>query len=220
MSRLILLPGLAADERMWAGLGEVGIPLLTPRLPVPEAGESMTGYALRVARKAAVAEGDLIGGCSFGGLVAAEIARRRKVRALLLVAGALTSATMTPFARLLGNLPGLVPLSLLRRYFASNLNLRLFFGKAEPRLYQLARQMLADTPDPLLARGGRMAVGHFPVEPVSCPVFAIHGALDRVMAAPPVAGCRLLPDAGHGLPISHPVEVTGFLREAAAALSA
>ncbi|NIQ93702.1 MAG: hypothetical protein GWO11_05725, partial [Desulfuromonadales bacterium] len=80
--RLILLPGLAADERMYGGLGDIGVALLTPRLPAPRRGETMPEFARRVADELQIGESDLIGGCSFGSLVAAEIARQRPVGAL------------------------------------------------------------------------------------------------------------------------------------------
>ncbi len=213
MRRLVLLPGLAADERMWARLGPLGLPLVTPRLPAPAEGEAMASYGARVARELAIGPDDLLGGCSFGALVAAEIARSQPVRGLVLVAGALTSATVSLFARSLGFLPRLLPVHLVRRLFASDLNLRLFFGAAELELYDLARAMMADTPDDLLVRGGRLAVTHRTKVPVPCPLFAIHGARDRVMAPPIVPLLRVVHDAGHGLPMSHPEKVTAFLRE-------
>lgn len=210
--RLILLPGLAADERMYAGLGAVGVSLETPRLPAPDCTESMSAYARRIADDLGIGADDLIGGCSFGSLLAAEIARHRAVRALFLIAGALSSATIRWPARLLGGLPKAVPLPLLRRLFASEPNLRFFFGGAQKAYFPLARRMLDETPDALLHYGAALAVGYFPSEPVPCPVLAIHGGRDRIMAPPPVAHCRIIAGAGHGLAMSHADEVTQALR--------
>lgn len=217
--RLILFPGLAADERMYAGLGEIGVPLLTPRLPVPAVAEEMSAYARRVADSLEIGDDDLIGGCSFGSMVAAEIARQRPVSVLFLLAGAVDSSSISRPARSLERLAGILPLSWMRRFFASEANLRLFFGSDQREYFPLARRMLADTPDELLRQGARLVVGYFPDQPVPCPVAAIHGGRDRIMAPPPVENCRVIADAAHGLVMSHASEVTEMLREEVARIS-
>jgi len=219
MARLILWPGLAADERMYQRLGESGWQLETPRFPLPERGEVLPAFARRCADLLQVGPQDMVGGCSFGGMVAAEIARQRPVRGLVLLAGALDSATLPVSMRALGQLPKLLPLSWLRRFFASEFNLRRFFGEQDLEGYALAREMLATTPDPLLREGGRMAVSQKGRPVPAVPVFALHGAEDRVMAPPPVAQLQLVAGAGHGLVFSHAGTVTHFLRDLKGRLS-
>jgi len=213
MSRLILWPGLAADERMYRRLGECGWELVTPRLPIPKRGEAFTDYARRCAEGVSVDEEDVVGGCSFGSLVAGEIARQRPVRGLVLLAGALDSTAMPAAIRWLGSLPALFPMSWLRRYFASDMNLRLFFGEQDAEGYALAREMLADTADAMLDYGGRMAIRCKQQSLPDVPVFALHGREDRVMTPPPLAQCQIIAGAGHGLVFSHAGEVTHFLRD-------
>jgi len=219
MARLILWPGLAADERMYARLGDCGWELVTPRLPVPRADEDMPAYARRCAAELEVTSEDLVGGCSFGAMVATHIARQQAVKGLVLLAGALDSSTLATPARLLGKLPWLLPLSWLRRLFASDFNLQRFFGdQQDPEGYALARQMLETTPDDLLRFGGRMVVNQPTGVPPEGEVFAIHGAEDRVMGPPAIEDCRIVAGAGHGLVFSHAEEVTDFLRDLASRL--
>jgi len=213
VERLILWPGLAADERMYRRLGETGWQMETPRFPLPERGETLPALALRCAALLEVGPRDVVGGCSFGGMVAAEIARQRPVRALVLLAGALDSGTLPASVRGLGFLPRLLPLGWLRRFFASEFNLRRFFGEQDPEGYALAREMLADTPDALLRDGGRMAVSQWGRPAPAVPVFALHGAEDRVMGPPPVARLQVVAGAGHGLVFSHAGRVSDFLRD-------
>ena len=47
MARLILWPGLAADERMYQRLEGGGWQLETPCFPAPTPGESLAGFAAR-----------------------------------------------------------------------------------------------------------------------------------------------------------------------------
>jgi pimeloyl-ACP methyl ester carboxylesterase len=212
MSRMVLLPGLAADERMFLRFGKPEFPLYTPRLPIPVKGEDLPSYARRVADMLQIDASDIIGGASFGSLVASAIARERKVRALVLIGGALSSDALRPVpgARMLHWLPGGVLKPMLR----SDRALEIVFGPEDPEMKELARRMMADAPDALLLRGGRMMLDYRPPSAPTCPVFAIHGALDRVMSPPPVSGCRIIPEAGHGIAWTHAPAVGHFLREA------
>jgi pimeloyl-ACP methyl ester carboxylesterase len=171
----------------------------------------MTGYARRVAVTLGIEQNDIIGGASFGSMVASAIARQRQVRALVLTGGALDSATLRPVpgSRVLHWFPGRVLRPLLR----SDRMLEMVFGPDGLEGKELARRMLNDTSDAMLLRGGRMILDYRPDTAPLCPVFAIHGALDRVMSPPPVPGCRVLAEAGHGLPWTHALEVVQYLRE-------
>jgi hypothetical protein len=73
--------------------------------------------------------------------------------------------------------------------------------------------MIEATPAALLRRGARLASHYFPRIPPLAPVYAVHGSRDRLMRPPPVAHCRLIAGAGHGLALTHADSVTAFLRE-------
>lgn len=215
MSRLILLPGLGADERMFSNLGAAELPLVTPRHLVPVRGEDLPAYARRTAEHLGIGADDVVGGASFGSLVASAIARQRSVRALVLIGGALSAAGLrqVPGSRLIL----LLPVVLVRPLLRSERVLKLVFAPESAEMRQLAGKMLAEAPDDLLLYGGRMLCRYRTDEKVPCPVFAIHGGRDPVMNPPLAPGLRLLPEAGHGIAWTHGPEVGTFLREAWAA---
>ena len=71
---LILLPGLGADARMFSAIHS-GLPqLVTPPWIEPLRGESVAGYARRFAAVIDPGRPCFIGGTSFGGVVAQEVA--------------------------------------------------------------------------------------------------------------------------------------------------
>jgi pimeloyl-ACP methyl ester carboxylesterase len=212
MAQLHLLPGLGADARLFASLGELCIPIRSACLPVPAAHESMAAYALRVATQIDVRPDDWIGGSSFGALVAAEIVRHRPISGLILIGGALTSETVAPLAQWLAPLARFLPLRPFRSLISTRTGLTLLFGPHTDIDQRLLVEMLVATPDAMLRAGAHLATSHFPKQPVRCPVHAIHGSTDRLMR-PPLSGCRLVPNAGHALALTHPHEVTSFLRE-------
>jgi hypothetical protein len=212
-ARLVLLPGLGADERLFAGLGPLGLPVVAARLPVPHRHECFHAYALRVAAGLELRPEDWIGGASFGSLVAADIARRRPLAGLVLLGGGLSSATVIRPARALAAAARWLPLRPLRALLACPALLGAVFQPITPAARQQLVAMLAATPDDLLREGARLVSSYFPNIPPLCPVHAIHGRDDRLMRPPPVPACRLVNGAGHALVLTHAREVTGFLDE-------
>lgn len=211
MARLILFPGLGADERMFENLDGMGFPPVTPRHLVPEKGEILSNYAIRVANWLAIKGDDVVGGSSFGGMLASAIARQRTVRGLVLIGSAVDSAGMKGRGVALMRF---LPARLLRPLLNSDRLLDRVFAPESAEVRSLAQAMMRDAPEPLLLRGGRMMSAYRPDEKVPCPVFAIHGSQDPVMRPPPVEDCRLIPDAGHGIAWTHGSRVGAFLQHA------
>lgn len=217
--RMVLLPGLAADERMYARVrdalekipSDVPFELVTPRLLVPNSKEKMGEYARRTADELHVQADDIVGGTSFGSMVASAIAAQFPVKGLVLLSGALDSSALVHSSRLLNRIAPIIPFPLLQRALASDWFLRGIFGEACPTDIELARKMLLDTPEQTLRRGGILAVTCKLAEPLSVPVCALHGSDDRVLRPPEIDNCKLVPDAGHGMVVSHPQEVAEFL---------
>ena len=218
LRRLILLPGLAADERMYAGIGTLPVRLLTPRLLIPEHNEIMAEYARRHAEWLDIGADDLIGGCSFGSMVASEICRQRATRGLVLLSGALSSTTLVLSSRRLKCIADFIPFMLMRRVLVSSLFLHAVFGDADPAQIELGRVMINETPRDLLVSGGKLAANYYPIVPIECDVFSLHGALDRVLVAPDIQGGEVIDNAGHGMVVSHAEQVTEFLRRVIAAV--
>jgi pimeloyl-ACP methyl ester carboxylesterase len=210
--RLFLLPGLGADERLFAGIESLCLSVITPRLPVPQPNESMSSYSLRVAATLDLRPEDWIGGCSFGSIVAADIARRRQVKGLVLIGGALTPDTLVSAWQWLALLRPLLPVRGLRPLLSNHTVLSFGFGAVPEDVLKRLLEMFRDTPDAMLTEGARMLGDYRPAIPPLCPVHAIHGALDRIMRPPPVPDCHVLHDAGHALALTHPHEVSTFLR--------
>lgn len=213
MARLFLFPGLGADDRMFSGLDLPCADVVYARLPSPRTRETMTLYALRVAAGLGLRPEDWLGGSSFGSLVAADIARRRPVRGLVLIGGALSADAFVKPLHWLGALGRALPIHVLHSLLATQTALTLAFGTLSASHMRLLNDMMVATPNTLLREGARLAIGYRPTIPVLCPVHAIHGEHDRLMRPPPVADCLVVPYAGHALALTHLHEVRDFLRK-------
>jgi pimeloyl-ACP methyl ester carboxylesterase len=212
--RLILFPGLAADERMYQEVTEKGadlpVRLVTPRLLVPHKGETMPAYARRHAEWLLISEDDIVGGCSFGSMVAAEIARQQCCHALVSLSGCVSSDALVHHSERLRMVAGVLPYWLVRYFLTRTFFLTAVFGQAQPGEIALGRQMIKDAPEQLVRRGGELASQYVSTQPIKCRHYMLHGALDRVIRCPQGAHVTIVEDAGHGMVVSHPEQVVMF----------
>jgi pimeloyl-ACP methyl ester carboxylesterase len=209
---------LGANERMFENIDRSDLPLLTPRHLIPKRGEDLPAFARRTAETLNVGSDDVVGGSSFGSVVAAAISRRQPVSALVLLGGALDAAGLRP-------IPGQkwvekLPPFLLLPFLQSERAMQYIFAPEGPEVCRLAHEMLIEIPKDQILRGGRMLLSYRCGDPVRSPVFALHGALDPIMLPPPVANCQVLPEAGHALAWTHGAEVTALLRRVWAQVAA
>ncbi|MCX6997318.1 MAG: alpha/beta hydrolase [Kiritimatiellaeota bacterium] len=209
---LILLSGMGADERVFAGQCKAIPQLRVPKWITPAAGESIARYAERLAAHIDPGEPCFFGGASFGGFVALEMVRHLDVLACFLVGSARSAAEFPRTFRALRKMAfatGAIPFevaSLLSK--AALLSSGALTGKhAAALLAQMAES------DAAFLRWACRAVLEWdgPATPIRVPIFQIHGAQDLVLPAANTCADEIVAGAGHALSISHPQAVTDFL---------
>ncbi len=211
--RTIMLPGLGADARLFEPQR-----LVLPRLEVPPwlphvEGESLAAYARRMAPTIDAREPFYLGGASFGGMVALELARHVRPLAVLLIASCRSGQAIAPhlkyFARFASVFPerefevgqGLSPV------FASK------FGTLDPQHEQLLEEMFADS-SARFVRWGIAAITDWPGVPdVGVPVHHIHGSADEWIPLESVQPDQIIPGGGHLINITHADAVNAFIAE-------
>lgn len=206
---LILLPGLGADARMFSALHS-GLPqLVTPPWIEPLRGESVAGYARRFAAVIDPGRPFFIGGSSFGGVVAQEVAAvLPHVRACFVIGSTRSDKSkpwririlrpITPFTVIL---PWMSPL--LVRLLGSWLRL--------PTRGVMTQ--LADA-DAKFLRWGAQAILNWQPSPAvaGVRVCQIHGDHDRVFPIRLTNPDQIVAGAGHLIAITHPQPVVDYLR--------
>ena len=210
---LILLPGVRADRRLFreqiAAIDNVTVPDWIE----PEPGETLGSYAGRMARSVDPREPCFVGGASFGGMVALEMARHLQAKACFLI-GSIRSPDELPLrARMLRPVVWLLPtwsLPLLDGLARVALAVGGRFMRPATRS---ALQQFVDT-DARFMRWASLAILAWrrPPEPGSVPVFQIHGDRDRVLPHRLTRPNVLVRGAGHLLSMTFPDAVNEFLR--------
>jgi pimeloyl-ACP methyl ester carboxylesterase len=205
---IILLSGMAADERLFAAQAAAFPDLRVQPWVPPLPGESLGGYAARLAPLVDPGRPCLVGGASFGGVVALELAAHLPALGCILIGSVRSPAGLPWRWRLLRPIAGLGPDGLrVLAGLAARLG-RPFLGAGTVRrLRRLAR------PGAAFVRWAMCAGARWRPGPAArrVRVFHIHGEADRVL---PVALARpdvVVPGGSHALSLFSPAAVTAFV---------
>jgi pimeloyl-ACP methyl ester carboxylesterase len=206
---LLLLPGMTPDERIFSRLRSAVDGLQVATWLQPQRNESIRRYARRLADSFSDRNQPCyVGGVSFGGIVALELACLLPVRACFLISSITSPAELPPWmraARILGGcnldlaLRGAGHLSAAwprSRRSAATVRMSKWAGKSGAWHRWATAAVLRWRPHPAIA---------------SLKIHRIHGALDRTFPSRYIREATFVPTGGHVLPLTHPEAVTSFL---------
>jgi pimeloyl-ACP methyl ester carboxylesterase len=189
---LVLFPGMAADSRIFAPQRALPFPVLTPDWPPPEAGEDLPAYARRVATGIDWPARFVVGGVSFGGMVAAELAAATAAGAtepapmprpmgLILIASSLTGRSVPGTYRFVNALTRAVPDQFFSFGAGFSRQFLSVFGHLGDDDRTLMADMLRKTSVGDIRRWADMIMHWQGPGPIDCPRLWIHGDRDLVI---------------------------------------
>ncbi|MFQ3587166.1 MAG: alpha/beta hydrolase [Fimbriimonadaceae bacterium] len=217
---LVLLPGLGADSRLFSSQIAEFPAMLTPPWPGIDPGDSITDLARKLGEGLAGGGRMIVGGFSFGGMVALEMAAleslRDQVAGVVLLAGIQRpSAIADDFRAKAGQLRW-IPASALGfglKHLAGS------FAKDEP-ITAAQRDVLRQMASQINLRFFRWAVKQcadwtFDRRRVKVPVRHIHGRHDKIVP-PYEPDVDVWLDAGHLIQFTHAQQVNAEIARFAA----
>jgi pimeloyl-ACP methyl ester carboxylesterase len=210
--RVVLFSGMGGDKRMFAPIRAPGFELIAPDHVEPQAGESLAVFAERTAEAHGLGPDDVVGGVSFGGMLAAQISSRRKVAGVVLLASCHQPRRLQARYRAVEFFSRALPdLFLGLRSWPPLVRGR--FAPVDERNAELLIEMARGYPPALLRRFGRMIVEWQGVETFSCPMLSVHGADDRIIPLSCIDTQLVLPAAGHAISLTHPEPINAAIRD-------
>jgi pimeloyl-ACP methyl ester carboxylesterase len=205
-----MLSGMAADERLFEPQRARFPSLRVQPWIDPLPGESIRGYAARLARHADSGVPCIIGGASFGGIVALEMAAHLPAVACVLIGSVRSPVELSWKWRVMWPLGLIGPdrLATLAR-FAARCGRRFVSGGTVRRWQRLAR------PEAAFVRWAMCALTRWRPRPPNSrvPVFHIHGANDRTLPVELTRPDVVVPTGGHALTLFSPAAVNDFLAD-------
>ena len=201
--KTIILPGMAADSRMYAdpAYDKLSGVLFSDWLPY-KGEQSIPEVAARIIEEKNIQENYIVGGSSLGGIVAAEIANKIKVQKLILISSTLSPQYINPVLRTLSSLADIAPLQLVQT----------FAGKASLSLKNSLLEMFSKSEGSFIRTMCRAIFEWKGNVRPACEVCHIHGARDKVIYPPP-HGAEIIPDGGHLIAMTHSVSVSAYIEK-------
>ncbi len=209
----VLIPGLGVDHRYFANIID-----LLPDLQVLEfeelrAGETIEQYAERLRHQIQAHGPIVLGGVSFGGMLASIMCRQVNPVALVLMSSAPGPDGLRYSVRVFEWMTRFWPVTLLQwvRRLGSRALQRL--EPLPPDQVENFKAMFGQANLQHIRAGGRMIMNWRDPPPISCPRFHIHGSRDPLMSAAKVGATHIVRGAGHMMNLTHPEELRNFIRE-------
>ncbi len=221
-ARIVLFPGLGADPRMFDRQQRYfGDDLECPAWLQPEADEPFDDYARRWAGELLPAPGDtrplFLGGVSFGGMVAMQMAQHLRAKAVILIGSCRSTAAKPPRWQVARKIGDLIPRWLFgRRVLAAGGLWVSLLDHLDGPHRSLMMAMGADSdPDRIRWSGHACADWVFDENmiPGFPPVHQVHGRLDAIIPLHPGDPDTVIPDGRHLIPFSHPDTVNRYIMD-------
>ncbi len=214
--QLILLPGFAADNRLLEPQQRDFPQLIVPRWIPPRKKEPLADYAVRMAESVKLSRDVplVLGGVSFGGMLAYEMARHLRPDAVVLIASCRSRRGLRWLYRAGGPLWPLVPAWAWNAVKWVGSPTTRFSSRMDAGQRALLIGMLKDMDNGFLHWAVWAILGWKPVPLAGVRVHHIHGRRDLVIPARGVEADLWIPDGPHLINVTHPREVNAFIRRA------
>ncbi len=208
-SPLVLIPGLGADKRLFRHQKRAFKQALTPSWLLPQKYESLSHYAQRWSGHLKLKPGGYLIGVSFGGMLALEMAKWVKPKAVLLISSCRNPSAIPWYLRMSGHIPSWPLISkTLAKIFPKRSGR--FLGSKTKRQQDLLIQMLLETPDSFLRWTLHAILGWEGFKSDRLRVHHIHGECDHLIPVRNVEPDQCIRGGGHLINLTHSKEVNEF----------
>ena len=211
--RVVLLPGLGTDERLFVRQIEQFPDLIVPSWVAHRPDDTLAEYAARLAAPLASLTPFWVGGSSFGGMLALEIAKLLSTRGVILIGSARSRTAIAPSLRFAGSGIRHFPVFAFAaaRRIAPAIARVFFPGNPDARTIASASSPTVPSD---FVKWGLGAILDWPGVPdPGVPVHHIHGDADRVIALRRFQPDRIVHGAGHLLALTHGHAVNDYIGE-------
>lgn len=195
---IYVLPGMGADHGMFSAPSWQSIEgAKFVDWPEYRGETTIAAIADRVTEQAAIPDGATLIGTSLGGIVACEIARKRQLKTLVLIASAKQRQEVSGFLAALHPLACLAPIE--------------FVQAAAGKVPNEVTGMFARSQAPFIRAACRAIFDWQGLDESRISPVRIHGKRDHLIPLP--AKVDLILDGGHLIVMSHADECVSFLKE-------
>jgi len=215
----ILIPGLGTDHRYFANIVDLLPDHQIIRFEIPQRGESIEAYADRLRAQIETKSPIVLGGVSFGGMLASIMCRHVQPAALVLMSSATTPDFVHSSVRVFEWMSRVWPDTFTQWVRQLSSRPLRWLEPLPPEQVEYFKELIRDGDLRLVRGGGRMIMQWREAPEITCPKFHIHGSRDLLIPPAKTQPTDIVPGAGHLMNLTHPAAVRDFIREVQAKLA-
>lgn len=202
---------MGADERLFEAQRHHGLDFDVPVLTTPGRRDTLADYAARIRDQLRLTAPCVVGGVSFGGMLACELARLTGARCALLIASCPNRSGVPAHYRSLEVLSRIIPDFVIRHRASVSGRVFAALECITEEQKQTVMQMSRDVAVPQLRRVARMILEWRAPEVWPMPVHQIHGDSDRIIPLHRVQADEIVAGGGHLINMTHAGQVNAFI---------
>lgn len=209
--RLVLIPGMGADGRLFEPQRRHGFEFDIPTLSEPHRGDTLADYAARIRDQLRLIAPCVVGGVSFGGMLACELARLCNARCAILIASCRNRSGVPSHYRILEVISRIIPDAIIQRRAVVSGRVFAAMECVTEEQKRTVTQMSRDVAVPQLRRIARMLLSWEAPAVWPFPIHQIHGEIDRIIPLGRVQPDEIVPGGGHLINMTHADQVNAFI---------
>lgn len=210
MKKMYFISGIGADKRVFSFLDLSFCEPVYIDWIAPLKKESLESYALRLRNKIPESH-PIIVGISFGGMLAAEMAKADQNLQAIIIASNKTSEEFPKYLRAVKYFPvyNWLPGSMLKR---SAYIVKWVFGKNEKEQKKVILEIMRDT-DIHFVKWAMSAILNWKNKEVPKNIIHIHGTADKILPYQLVKADHTIKDGAHMMPMDKHKEISALLKK-------
>jgi hypothetical protein len=213
-SNLYLIPGLGADKRMYAQQLKVFPNAIVLEHLRPVKNETITQYAVRMAKGIDTAKPFSLVGTSLGGIISMELSRMSAPEKIVLMASIKNRSEMPLFMRSMSTLNLHRLISGHRFKSFNNLLVKRLDSRGDSPAATIIRQMTNDTPAEFIDWAINAIVNWYPPDHYRSDILHIHGTNDQLFPIHKIKNPIIIPNGSHVMNMTMSYEVNKALLKA------
>ncbi len=209
----ILIPGLGTDHRYFDNIVDLLPDHQIIRFEVPQPSESIEAYADRLRGQIKTTGPIVLGGVSFGGMLASIMCRHVQPVALVLMSSSTTPDFVHSSVRVFEWMSRVWPDTFTQWVRQLGSRPLRWLEPMPPEQVEYFKELVRDGDLRLIRGGGRMIMQWRETPEINCPLYHIHGSRDLLIPTATLQPTHIVQGAGHLMNLTHPEPVRDFIRE-------
>jgi pimeloyl-ACP methyl ester carboxylesterase len=211
MSRIFLIPGLGADERIYQHIDLTGHDLVHIKWVEPDKGDTLSSYAQKLIKHYSITPQSIVIGNSLGGMLAIEIAKKLELNKTILISSIKTAKEAPRSFKWYRSIPMYL---LIPKKWLSSMGFLILaaMGKMSKRHQELFLGMLKST-SPKFIKWALGAIVHWNNQIIPKNVYHITGEKDKIFPYKKIKNATIVKGGTHIMILNKAKQINSWLKE-------